>query len=111
MKQPAHTTKKMTPPKSHVASLLSDMKCNKFNTAHLNLLTCGLYLGNNHFEIDEVTWCKVSFNTCLVTKDSTTARDAANALLSEMPSAKGTMPNGPTKYKPAILSAEKTALS
>ena len=57
MKPPTHTPKRMTPEKSHITSSSSDMECNEINTAHLNLLTCSLYLGNDHFKIDEVTWC------------------------------------------------------
>ena len=62
------------------------MEHNKFNTAHLNVLKCGLYLGNDHLEIDDVTWCQIGFDSCLVTKQSATAQDTRNALLGEMPS-------------------------
>ena len=104
MRPPTYTSKKITPQKSHVSSS-SDIKHNKFNTAHVNLLTSGLYLGNNHFKIDDVTWQQIGFNTCLITKESAIARNASNTMLGEMASAEDTTQTVTGDYELAVLLA------
>ena len=67
-----------------------------FDTVRDGLLTSGLYLGDQNFEIDKVVWRRIGIDNCLVTKESADAADAALAATETTP-----VP----EYSPAVLSA------
>ena len=80
---------------------LSQSTPTKFDTIRDGLLSAGLYLGDQNFEIDQVKWKRIGVDNCLVTKESADAVDAAYAALARTPEEYTPIP----EYKPAVLSA------
>ena len=79
----------------------------KFDTARDDLLTSGLYLGDQIFEINEVIWQCIDTDNCLVTKESPDAVDADNSAYATMettPREESTLSPTP-EYNLAVLSA------
>ena len=65
------------------------------------LLSAGLYLGDENFEIDQVKWRRIGADNCLVTKKSADAVDAAYTALNVTPEEDTPIP----EYDQAVLSA------
>lgn len=94
----------MSQGRNGLATSSSDVLRTEFDTVRDDLLTSGLYLGDQNFEIDRVIWRRIGFDNCLVTKESADAVDAAHAAMKTEPGEDGTLSPIP-EYDPAVLSA------
>ena len=85
----------------------SNVSRTRFDTARDHLLTSGLYLGDQNFEINRVIWRRIGTDNCLVTKESADAVDAANRNNTAMKTELGedSILSPTPKYDLAVLSA------